>query len=175
MYEVFPFFKGKKVLITGHTGFKGSWLTLWLLKLGAKVLGYSLEPPTQPNLFDLLNLKKRTIHVLGDVRDFAKVLQVFQNFQPEIVFHLASQFIVSISYKQPYLTFETNIMGTLNILGAIRNTKSVNSALIITTDKCYENKEWIYGYREIDPLGGKDLYSASKTCIEHLVFSYNMC
>ena len=166
------FFSGKKILITGHTGFKGSWLTLWLVNLGAEVIGYSLEPPTKPNLFEILRLEKEITHIIGDVRDGEKLKNVFKKYKPEIVFHLAAQPLVRVSYKEPKLTYETNVMGTLNLLEAVRQTESVKVVIIVTTDKCYENKEWFYGYREVDPLGGYDPYSSSKACVEILVNSY---
>jgi len=165
-------YKNKKVLVTGHTGFKGSWLSLWLLELGANVIGYSLEPPTQPNLFETLSLNKKLIHIIGDVRDEKKLSSVFKKYQPEFVFHLAAQPLVRLSYAEPKLTYETNIMGTINVLEAIRKTDSVRVCVVITTDKCYENKEWIYGYREIDPMGGYDPYSSSKACAELIVSAY---
>ena len=165
-------FSGKKILITGHTGFKGSWLTLWLVNLGAEVIGYSLEPPTKPNLFEILQLEKEITHIIGDVRDGEKLKNVFKKYKPEIVFHLAAQPLVRVSYKEPKLTYETNVMGTLNLLEAVRQTESVKVVIIVTTDKCYENKEWFYGYREVDPLGGYDPYSSSKACVEILVSSY---
>ena len=166
------FFSGKKILITGHTGFKGSWLTLWLVNLGAEVIGYSLEPPTKPNLFEILRLEKEITHIIGDVRDGEKLKNVFKKYKPEIVFHLAAQPLVRVSYKEPKLTYETNVMGTLNPLEAVRETESVKVVIVVTTDKCYENKEWFYGYREVDPLGGYDPYSSSKACVEILVNSY---
>jgi len=165
-------YKNKKVLITGHTGFKGSWLSLWLTKVGANVIGYSLEPPTEPNLFDALRLDKKLIHIIGDVRNEEKLFSIFEKYKPEIVFHLAAQPLVRLSYTQPKLTYETNIMGTINVLEVVRKTKSVKVCIIITTDKCYENKEWIYGYREIDPMGGYDPYSSSKACAELVVSAY---
>ena len=165
-------YKNKKVLITGHTGFKGSWISLWLLELGANVIGYSLEPPTQPNLFDVLNLNKKLIHIIGDVRDEKILSFIFKKYQPEFVFHLAAQPLVRRSYTEPKLTYETNIMGTINVLEVLRRTKSVKVCIVITTDKCYENKEWIYGYREIDSMGGYDPYSSSKACAELVVSAY---
>ena len=165
-------YKGKKVLITGHTGFKGSWLSLWLLELGANVIGYSLEPPTHPNLFEALSLNKKLIHIIGDVRNEEKLFSIFVKYEPEIVFHLAAQPLVRLSYKEPKLTYETNIMGTINILEAIRKTNSVKTCVIVTSDKCYENKEWVYGYRETDPMGGYDPYSSSKGCAELVAAAY---
>jgi CDP-glucose 4,6-dehydratase len=160
------------VLVTGHTGFKGGWLSLWLKELGSQVVGYSLQPPTQPNLFTALNLEKHMTHITGDTRNQTNLLKVFQEHQPEIVFHLAAQPIVLKSYKEPQLTFETNVMGTVNLLEAARKTKSVKTCVVITSDKCYENKEWVYGYRETDALGGHDPYSSSKVCAELVVASY---
>jgi len=165
-------YKNKKVLITGHTGFKGSWLTLWLKELGAEVLGYALEPPTNPSLFDSLGLKDNIVHVIGDIRDDAKLLSVCQDFQPEFVFHLAAQPLVRLSYKEPRLTYETNVMGTINLYEAIRKTDSVRVVINITSDKCYENREWVYGYRETDPMGGYDPYSSSKGCAELVTSAY---
>ncbi|GAI18222.1 unnamed protein product, partial [marine sediment metagenome] len=162
----------RSVLITGHTGFKGSWLSLWLAELGTKVVGYSLEPSTEPNLFEAINLKDKVIHIIGDVRDEKHLLSVFEKYQPEFVFHLAAQPLVRSSYKEPKLTYETNIMGTVNLLEAVRKTESMRVCVIITSDKCYENKEWIYGYREIDPMGGYDPYSSSKGCAELVINAY---
>jgi len=165
-------YKNKKVLITGHTGFKGSWLSLWLLELGANVIGYSLEPPTEPNLFESINLKNKITHIFGDVRDENHLFTVFEKYKPEFVFHLAAQPLVRLSYTEPKLTYETNIMGTINVLEAARKANSVKVCIVITTDKCYENKEWIYGYREIDPMGGYDPYSSSKGCAELITAAY---
>ena len=165
-------YNSKKVLVTGHTGFKGGWLSLWLKELGAEVIGYSLDPPTKPSFFEAINLKNKIIHIIGDVRDEKHLLSVFEKYQPEFIFHLAAQSLVRFSYKEPRLTYETNVMGTVNVLEAIRKSKSVKAAVIITTDKCYENKEWIYGYREIDPMGGYDPYSSSKSCVELVVSAY---
>jgi len=165
-------YQGRRVLITGHTGFKGAWLTLWLRELGAKVMGYALDPPTNPNLFDSLRLEGRIVHVIGDIRDEAKLLSVFQEFQPEFVFHLAAQPLVRLSYKEPRLTYETNVMGTINLYEAIRKTDSVRVVVNITSDKCYENREWVYGYRETDPMGGYDPYSSSKGCAELVTSAY---
>ena len=165
-------YEGKKILVTGHTGFKGGWLSLWLKELGAEVIGYSLDPPTQPSFFEAVDLKNKIIHIIGDVRDEKHLLSVFEKYQPEFVFHLAAQSLVRLSYKEPRLTYETNVMGTVNILEAIRKSKSVRAAVIITSDKCYENKEWIYGYRENDPVGGYDPYSSSKGCAELVISAY---
>lgn len=165
-------YNNKKVLVTGHTGFKGSWLSVWLEKLGAKVVGYSLNPPTVPALFDILDLDKRMTSIIADIRDENKINEVFENHKPDIVFHLAAQPLVRKSYKEPPKTYETNIMGTINVLEAALKNESVKAVVVITTDKCYENKEWIYGYREIDPMGGDDPYSSSKGCAEIIVSAY---
>lgn len=165
-------YNSKRVLVTGHTGFKGGWLSLWLKELGAEVIGYSLDPPTRPSFFEAVDLKNQLIHIIGDVRNEKHLLSVFEKYQPEFVFHLAAQSLVRFSYKEPRLTYETNVMGTVNILEAIRKSKSVRAAAIITSDKCYENKEWIYGYRENDPVGGYDPYSSSKGCAELVVSAY---
>ena len=135
------FIKNRKILITGHTGFKGSWLTTWLTYLGANVVGYSLEPSTEPNMFDKLGLEKRITHIIGDVRDEEHLNKIFTKYQPEIVFHLAAQPLVKQSYEEPKLTYETNVMGTVNLLEAVRANENVKSVVNITTDKCYENKE----------------------------------
>lgn len=166
------FYDRKRVLVTGHTGFKGSWLTLWLTIMGAKVLGYALEPNTDPSLFNVLNLHKDIDHVIGDIRDLEKLKEVIIEFKPEIVFHLAAQPLVRLSYREPRLTYETNVMGTVNLLEAIRQTKSVRAVVNVTSDKCYENKEWVWGYREIDPMGGYDPYSSSKGCSELITAAY---
>jgi CDP-glucose 4,6-dehydratase len=154
----------KRVLITGHTGFKGSWLALWLLQMGAKITGYSLQPPTNPNHFELLKLNINS--VVGDIRDADKLKQVFKEQQPEIVFHLAAQAIVRLSYQNPVETLTSNILGTVNVLEAARSIGSVRAIINVTSDKCYENHEWLWGYRENDALGGYDPYSASKGCAE---------
>lgn len=165
-------YKNKKVLVTGHTGFKGGWLALWLKELGANVTGYSLSPPTEPSFFESIGLQQHILHVTGDIRDEKNLLSTFQEHQPEFVFHLAAQPLVLLSYKEPKLTYETNVMGTINVLEAVRQTKSVRACVIITSDKCYENKEWVYGYRETDPMGGYDPYSSSKGCAELVTASY---
>ena len=165
-------YKNKKMLITGHTGFKGSWLSLWLTELGANVIGYSLEPLTEPNLFEAINLKDKITHIIGDVRDEEHLTAIFEKYQPEFVFHLAAQPLVRRSYKEPKLTYETNVMGTVNVLEAVRKTNSVRVCVIITSDKCYENREWVYGYRETDPVGGYDPYSSSKGCAELVTATY---
>jgi len=166
------FFKNKKVLITGHTGFKGAWLALWLHKLGANVSGIALSPDSNPSLFDLLNLEKEINHHICDIRDQLLVQDIFDEIDPDIVFHMAAQPLVLRSYKEPKYTYEVNVMGTLNLLECLRKSLSKKIFINITTDKCYENKEWIYGYREIDQLGGHDPYSSSKACSEILTSSY---
>ena len=166
------FYKGKKVLITGHTGFKGSWLCQILIEAGAEVTGYSLEPPTTPSLFEEAGIAEKINHVIGDIRDREKLMQVFAEVQPEIVLHLAAQPIVRESYKDPVGTYETNVMGTVNICEAARQTKSVKSFLNVTTDKVYKNNEWSWGYRENEPLDGYDPYSNSKSCSELVTHSY---
>ena len=163
-------YKGKKVLITGNTGFKGSWLCLWLMKLGANVRGYSLNLPTDPGHHKILNLDFETIY--GDIRDKAKLHEAIESFQPDIVFHMAAQSLVRKSYEYPVETFETNVIGTVNVFEACLHTSSVQAIVNITSDKCYENKEWIWGYRENDPVGGHDPYSASKGCAELVTASY---
>ena len=168
----FNFYKGKKVLVTGHTGFKGSWLCRWLLNLGAEVTGYALESPTEPDLFHLLDIESRMRSVTGDIRDLEKLHQVFAEAQPEIVLHLAAQPIVRESYKNPVYTYETNVMGTVNICECVRLNPCVKSFLNVTTDKVYLNNEWEWGYRENDPLDGYDPYSNSKSCSELVTHSY---
>ena len=163
-------YKNKTVLVTGHTGFKGSWLVYWLKKMGANVIGYSLEAPTTPNHIGLLDLDITSI--IGDIRDQKKLNETFATYQPEIVFHLAAQPLVRLSYDEPVETYETNVMGTLKVLEACRKTDSVKAIVNITSDKAYENKEWIWGYRENDPMGGYDPYSSSKGCAELLASSY---
>ena len=163
-------FKNKKVLITGHTGFKGSWLAYLLYDIGAEVMGFALPPETDTNHFDLLGLSKKIKHVEGDIRDAKLLAKTLGSFKPEFVFHMAAQAIVSSSYDDPVNTFSTNIMGSVNLLDAVRSCDSVRSLVYITSDKCYENVEWTWGYRENDLLGGHDPYSASKAAAE-LVFS----
>lgn len=165
-------FHGKRVLVTGHTGFKGSWLALWLHDLGAQVTGLALAQDTTPSHFELIGLNELTTHIEGDIRDIDVVNKVFDETQPEIVFHLAAQALVRDSYDNPKGTFDTNIGGTVNILEAIRVSLSVKVAVIVTSDKCYENKEWVWGYRENDPMGGYDPYSASKGAAEIVCSAY---
>lgn len=162
-------YKDKTVLVTGHTGFKGSWLVYWLKQMGAKVIGYSLSAPTTPNHFDLLTLD--IVSVLGDIRDLEKLEHTFVTYKPDIVFHLAAQALVRPSYANPIETYETNVMGTLKVLEACRKHQ-VKAIVNITSDKAYENKEWIWGYRENDPMGGYDPYSSSKGCADLLANSY---
>lgn len=166
------FWSGKKVLITGHTGFKGAWLSLYLKKLGAEICGVSLPPPSTPSLYDLTNLKNEVKSVICDIRDVKELKKIFLDFKPEIVLHLAAQPLVGLSYEDPIETYDVNVMGTLYVLEAIRHTESVKSAVMVTTDKCYENKEWVWGYREKDQLGGHDPYSSSKAAAEILIKSY---
>ncbi len=166
------FYKNKKVFITGHTGFKGSWLCKILIMAGADVMGYSLEAPTNPNLFSLLKLEKKVKSVVGDIRDLKKLSESINSFRPEIVIHLAAQPIVRDSYKDPVYTYETNVMGTVNILEAVRKCDSVKSFLNVTTDKVYQNKEWVWGYREDERLCGQDPYSNSKSCSELVTYGY---
>jgi CDP-glucose 4,6-dehydratase len=165
-------YKNKTVLVTGDTGFKGSWLVIWLLNLGANVIGYALEPKTEKDNFKICNLNKEILHINGDIRDYKLLLSIFSKYKPEIVFHLAAQALVLKSYEDPQYIYETNIMGTVNIFEAVRHTPSVRVVINVTSDKCYENREWIYGYREIDPMGGKDPYSASKGASEIITSSY---
>lgn len=169
---MFEIYKNKKVLVTGHTGFKGSWLTAWLIKLGANVAGYALEPKTKKDNFCLCNLDTRIDDYRKDIRDYSALKKVIDEVEPEIIFHLAAQPLVLESYKNPHYTVETNTLGTLHVLEAFRLTKTAKVLITITTDKVYENYEWIYGYREVDRLGGKDTYSASKAAAEIIIHSY---
>lgn len=162
-------YKNKTVLVTGHTGFKGSWLCFWLKEMGANVIGYSLEAPTTPNHIELLNLD--IISVIGDIRDLEKLNQTIETYSPDIVFHLAAQPLVRLSYKNPIETYETNVIGTLKLFEACRKN-NIKAIVNITSDKAYENKEWIWGYRENDPMGGYDPYSSSKGCADLLANSY---
>ncbi len=166
------FWQGKRVFMTGHTGFKGAWACLWLQSLGAKVTGYALPPPTSPSLFALANVKKGMQHIEGDIRDLEKLTAVMQVAQPEIVIHMAAQSLVRYSYQNPVETYATNVMGTVNVLEAVRQTNSVKAAIVVTSDKCYENREQLWGYRENDPMGGFDPYSNSKGCAELVTASY---
>lgn len=166
------FYKNKRVLVTGHTGFKGSWLCQMLLNAGASVIGYSLTPPTAPSLFELMGIEMEITSVTGDVRDLPHLKQVFSLYQPEVVFHLAAQPIVRDSYIDPVYTYETNVMGTVNVCECVRLNPCVKSFLNVTTDKVYHNNEWNWGYRETDPLDGYDPYSNSKSCSELVTHSY---
>lgn len=165
-------YKNKKILVTGHTGFKGSWLTQWLLEMEATVCGYSLAPPTNPSLFEQLNLAEKIQHQIADIRNFAAIKECVASFQPDIVFHLAAQPLVRESYETPLETVEVNTLGTAYLLEAVRQANHPMAVVAITTDKCYENKEWVYGYRESDPMGGYDPYSASKGAAELLIASW---
>ena len=166
------FYTAKKVLITGHTGFKGSWMSVMLANAGAEVIGYSSCSKTETRLFDICGVKNQITHVKGDVRDLDHLQEVFRTYQPEVVIHMAAQPIVRDSYKNPVDTYSINVMGTVNICEAVRLTQSVKSFLNVTTDKVYENKEWEWGYREIEPLDGYDPYSNSKSCSELVTHSY---
>lgn len=166
------FYNGKRVLITGHTGFKGSWLCRILKGFGAEILGYSLTPPTVPSLFEASDIKRDVISVTGDVRDIKGLSEAFESFKPELVFHLAAQPIVRESYKDPVGTYGTNVMGTVNVLECVRKSDSVKGVLNVTTDKVYLNREWEWGYRETDELDGYDPYSNSKSCSELVTHSY---
>jgi CDP-glucose 4,6-dehydratase len=165
-------FAGRRVLVTGDTGFKGSWLTMMLLELGAQVQGYALPPERTEDHYNLLNLGKRIQHTDGDIRDLAAMRLVFDNFKPEYLFHLAAQSLVGRSYDEPKQTFDINVGGSVNVLECVRTTDSLKSVIYVTSDKCYRNKEWVWGYRENDELGGRDPYSASKAATELLFTSY---
>lgn len=166
------FFRDKKVFVTGHTGFKGTWLCKILLNAGAEITGYSLNPPTNPNIFEISGIEKQMHSIIGDIRELASLEKAFNEAQPEIVMHLAAQPIVRDSYKDPHYTYETNVMGTVNILECIRKSDCVKSFLNVTTDKVYQNKEWEWGYRENEPLDGYDPYSNSKSCSELVTRSF---
>jgi len=173
-------FNKKKVLITGHTGFKGSWLSVWLYMLGAEVSGFALPPDTKEDHFAVLKLSGRMNHIEGDIRDAEHILQVMKEMQPDFVFHLAAQSLVRPSYTDPKLTFDTNVGGSINVLEAVREVASVGALIFVTSDKCYRNREWVWGYKETDELGGRDPYSASKACAELAFSSYqssffNLC
>lgn len=172
MDKVLEFYKNKKIFITGHTGFKGSWLCKMLSNAGAIVTGYSLEPPTNPSLFCIAEIENDVTSVIGDIRDYESLKKAFDEAQPEVVLHLAAQPIVRDSYKDPRYTYETNVMGTVNILECVRNSNCVKSFLNVTTDKVYKNKEWEWGYRENEELDGYDPYSNSKSCSELVTHSY---
>ena len=166
------FWRGKRVLMTGHTGFKGSWLSLWLQSMGTQVVGYALAPPTNPSLFDVADVSKGMTSIIGDIRDLEKLRTVFAEHKPEIVIHMAAQPLVRYSYIEPVETYSTNVMGTVNLLEAVRSTGSVKAVVNITSDKCYENREWVWGYRENEAMGGYDPYSSSKGCAELVASAY---
>ncbi len=166
------FWTGKVVLLTGHTGFKGSWLSLWLQSLGANVIGYALPPPTNPSLYVAANVANGMVSIEGDIRDFSTLAKVTEKYQPEIVIHMAAQSLVRYSYVNPIETYSTNVMGTVNLLEAARQAGSVKAIVNVTSDKCYENREWIWGYRENEAMGGHDPYSNSKGCAELVTAAY---
>ena len=166
------FWRGKRVLMTGHTGFKGSWLSLWLQSMDATVVGYSLAPPTNPSLFEVAEVGKGMTSIIGDIRDLEKLRAVFAEHKPEIVIHMAAQPLVRYSYIEPVETYSTNVMGTVNLLEAVRSTGSVKAVVNVTSDKCYENREWVWGYRENEAMGGYDPYSSSKGCAELVAAAY---
>ena len=167
------FWRNRRVLITGHTGFKGGWLALWLASVGAKVHGFSLAPPTEPNFFTTAQVGEGLAgHTIGDIRDLAQLTRAMQAAAPEIVLHLAAQPLVRASYVDPVLTYATNVLGTVHVLEAVRQCSSVRAIVNVTTDKCYENREWVWPYRESDPLGGHDPYSSSKACAELVTSAY---
>ena len=172
MSNSLSFYHGKKVLVTGHTGFKGGWLCHWLERLGAEVVGFGLAPNTEPCLFETSGVENVVESVFGDIRDLKALKEAVSNSRPDIIFHLAAQPLVRLSYADPVSTFETNVMGTVNVLEAARTLPDLKACLIITSDKCYQNNEWAYSYRENDPLGGADPYSASKGAAEVVVSSY---
>lgn len=167
------FWLNKRVLVTGHTGFKGSWLSLWLHQLGAKVSGLALEPPTRPSLFEEAKVGSLlTQHTIGDIRDYSIVLSAIKEAQPDIVIHMAAQPLVRLSYVEPLNTYATNVMGTAHVLEACRQVGSIKAIVNVTTDKCYENRQWVWGYREDEPMGGHDPYSSSKGCAELVTSAY---
>jgi CDP-glucose 4,6-dehydratase len=166
------FWKSRRVFLTGHTGFKGSWLALWLQALGAEVCGYSLEPPTEPNLYSLLGLEGRIGSVRGDIRDLESLATAMANFAPEVVLHMAAQPLVRLSYEQPVETYSVNVLGTVHLLEAVRRSHSVRSVVVVTSDKCYENREWQQPYQEHEAMGGHDPYSSSKGCAELVTSAY---
>jgi len=166
------FWKGRTVLVTGHTGFKGSWLSLWLQMLGAEVVGLALAPESAPNMFEDANVGRGMQSLYRDIRDLGAVGEVVDEYKPEIVVHMAAQSLVRPSYSDPVATYGTNVMGTVHVLEAIRNAEHVRAAVIVTSDKCYENREWVWGYRECDPMGGWDPYSSSKGCAELVTAAY---
>jgi CDP-glucose 4,6-dehydratase len=168
----YNFWREKRVLVTGHTGFKGSWMSLWLQHMGAHLRGIALSPPTAPALFEIARVSDRMEHRVVDIRDFSAVKREFDDFKPEIIIHMAAQPLVRLSYEQPIATYSTNVMGTVHILEAARQCASVKAIVNITTDKCYDNREWVWGYRENEPMGGHDPYSSSKACAELVSSAY---
>ncbi|MFJ8064176.1 CDP-glucose 4,6-dehydratase [Psychrobacillus sp. NPDC096426] len=166
------FWKNKKVFLTGHTGFKGSWMSIWLHSMGAKVTGYALMPPTSPSLFEAAGVEQLVHSIIGDIRDVATLEKAILETDPEIVIHMAAQPLVRESYKNPVETYSTNVMGTVHLFESVRKCASVKAVINVTTDKCYENKEWVWGYRENEPMGGYDPYSNSKACSELVTSSY---
>lgn len=166
------FWCGKRVFLTGHTGFKGSWLSLWLQSLGAEVTGYALHPPTKPSLFEIANVARGMTSIIADIRDLPTLQQAMRASQPDLVIHMAAQPLVRLSYAEPVETYATNVMGTVHVLESARRASSVKAVVAVTTDKCYENKEWLWGYREDEPMGGYDPYSNSKGCSELVISAY---
>lgn len=166
------FWKEKRVFITGHTGFKGSWLSIWLQTMGVNLTGYALAPPTQPSLFEMARVSDDMTSIIGDIRDLSHLKQAIADFQPEIIIHLAAQPLVRQSYEDPVATYQTNVMGTVNLLETVRQVGGVRAVVNVTSDKCYENREWVWGYRENDPMGGYDPYSNSKGCAELVTAAY---
>lgn len=166
------FWHGKKIFLTGHTGFKGSWLSLWLQQLGAKVTGYALQPPTNPSLFEVANVVQGMTSITGDIRDGAALAKAMREAEPDIVIHMAAQSLVRRSYADPVETYSTNVMGMVHLLEAVRQTQSVRVVVAVTSDKCYDNKEWLWGYRESEAMGGFDPYSNSKGCAELVTAAY---
>jgi CDP-glucose 4,6-dehydratase len=166
------FWRGKRVFLTGHTGFKGSWLSLWLQSLGAELTGYALNPSTNPSLFDVANIASDMKSVIGDVREFNSLQKAMQEANPEIVIHMAAQPLVRYSYLNPVETYAINVMGSVHLLEAVRNTKGIKAVINVTSDKCYDNREWVWGYRENEAMGGYDPYSNSKGCAELVTAAY---
>lgn len=166
------FWKEKRVFITGHTGFKGSWLSIWLQTMGVDLTGYALAPPTQPSLFEMARVSDDMTSIIGDIRDLSHLKQAIADFKPEIIIHMAAQPLVRQSYEDPVTTYQTNVMGTVNLLETVRQVGGVRAVVNVTSDKCYENREWVWGYRENDPMGGYDPYSNSKGCAELVTAAY---
>jgi CDP-glucose 4,6-dehydratase len=166
------FWNGKRVFVTGHTGFKGSWLSLWLQQMGAIVKGYSLEPVTTPNLFTQAKVSQNMESEIGNITDLNHINQSMVSFNPDVLIHMAAQPLVRLSYQEPVLTYATNVMGTVNVLESAKNCPNLKAIISVTTDKCYENKEWAWGYRENEPMGGHDPYSSSKGCAELVTSAY---